>query len=88
MLKVCLVERRLKWLLEVPTDNDTDFTVRQFLYQLLYLRLKIKHQYLHYGLYVHSEKKEAEAKAAKKGAAEEEAEGLLVPILNLNRTVD
>jgi hypothetical protein len=56
MLKVYLVERRLKHLIEVSTDFDTDFNVRQFLYQLLKLRLKFNEHYLHYGLYVHSEK--------------------------------
>lgn len=32
MLRVYLVERQLKKLLEVPIGKDADFTVRQFLY--------------------------------------------------------
>ena len=56
MLRVYMVDRSLKWLIEVNQGYgdgaDTDFTVRQFLYQLLVQKLKIKKHYLHYGLFI------------------------------------
>lgn len=60
MLRVFMVERRLKWLIEVPQEGDTDFTLRQFMYQLLVLRLKVQWEhYLHYGLFVSVEVKDS-----------------------------
>lgn len=91
MLKVYLVERRLKHLIEVSTDFDTDFTVRQFLYQLLKLRLKFNEHYLHYGLYVHSEKEASKRKRSKNAIDEDDDEDeseVIVPILNLDKTID
>jgi hypothetical protein len=32
LLRVYVVDRSVKWLLEVAQGPDTDFTVRQFLY--------------------------------------------------------
>jgi hypothetical protein len=99
MLKVYLVERRLKRLVEVPTDFDTDFTVRQFLYQLLALRLRIS-DYLHYGLFVQSEKKATASKRSKSSSAynaEEEEDEIemmrssfeeLVPVLSFSTTIE
>ena len=91
MLKVYLVERRLKHLIEVSTDFDTDFSVRQFLYQLLKLRLKFNEHYLHYGLYVHSEKEASKRKRSKSAIDEDDDEDeseVIVPILNLDKTID
>jgi hypothetical protein len=51
LLRLYLVERHLKKLLEVPLGLDADFTVRQFLYHVLRNELKFT-DYLHYGLFV------------------------------------
>ena len=52
-MTIYLIDRNLKKLFEVPLE-DEDFTIRQFMYQLLVLRMGIE-EYLQYGIWVSQE---------------------------------
>ncbi len=81
MLKIYLVERCLKHLIEIP-DFELDFTVRQLLYTVVKDKLGIKDNYLHYGLWVHNEKS-LSRESDMSGQLTE-----MVELNNINRTVE
>jgi hypothetical protein len=56
--------------------------------------MKIKENYLHYGVYIQSErvsdggKKKRSKSVGNNGGDEEDKEGEMVPVLNINRTIE